>query len=99
MATPRRLEVWRVSRASLVLNVQSDLLRIGTCVVVPLIQADSFKPVEGINPVLEVAGLRYLLMTQQLTAIRASDMRERVAYLPDAEGVVVKALGRLLTTT
>jgi hypothetical protein len=98
MAAPRRLEVWSVSRGRLVLNVQSDLLSIGTFVVVPLVPADSFKPVEGINPILEVAGARYLPIMQQITAIKSSEMRKRVAYLPEVEGVVVKALDRLLTT-
>jgi toxin CcdB len=98
MAAPRRLEVWRVSRGRLVLNVQSDLLSIGTFVVVPLVPADSFIPVEGINPTVEVAGARYILIMQQITAIKASEMRERVAYLPETESMVVKALDRLLTT-
>lgn len=98
MANPRRLEVWRVSRGRLVLNVQSDLVDLSTFVVVPLIAADSHKPVEGINPVLEVVGALYMLLTQQITAIKASDLRDRVAHLPHTEDVVVKALDRLLTT-
>jgi toxin CcdB len=82
-----------------VLNVQSDLLRLETYVVVPLAPAGSFKPIEEINPAVEVAGVEYVLVTQQLSAIRRSEMKNRVADLSGESGAVIKALDRLLTTS
>jgi toxin CcdB len=99
MPKPRRLEVWRYRRGQLVMNVQSDLLGIDTFVVVPLVRVGNVQPTETINPVIEVDGQPYLLLAQQISAVRANDLREAVAYLPETEGVVVRALDRLLTTS
>jgi toxin CcdB len=98
--TPARLEVWRLRDGKrLVLNVQSDLLRIETIVVVPLAAAGSFRPIEEINPTVEIAGVEYVVVTQQLSAIRRSELKDRVADLSTAAGAVIKALDRLLTTS
>jgi len=97
---PARLEVWRLRDGKrLVLNVQSDLLDISTFVVIPLARPGSFDRVEEINPQVEVSGTTFLLVTQQLSAIRRSDMRSRVADLSVESAAVIKALDRLLTTS
>jgi toxin CcdB len=98
--SPARLEVWRLRDGKrLVLNVQSDLLRIETVVVIPLVAAGSFRPIEEINPTVEVAGVEYVIVTQQLSAIRRSELKGRVADLSAEAGAVIKALDRLLTTS
>lgn len=81
------------------LNVQSDLLDISTFVVIPLVPPGSFDRVEEINPQVEVSGTTFVLVTQQLSAIRRSDMRSRVADLSVESVMVIKALDRLLTTS
>ena len=97
---PARLEVWRLRDGKrLVLNVQSDLLDISTFVVIPLAQPGSFDQVGEVNPQVEVSGTNYLLVTQQLSAVRRSDMKTRIVDLSAASGLVIKALDRLLTTS
>lgn len=97
---PARLEVWRLRDGRrLVLNVQSDLLDIATFVVIPLARIGSFDRVEEVNPQVEVGGVQYLLVTQQLSAVRRSDLMARVADLSAEAGLVIKALDRLLTTS
>ena len=97
---PARLDVWRLRDGRrLVLNVQSDLLDISTYVVIPLARPGSFDRIEDINPQVEVGGATYLLVTQQLTAVRRSELKDRVAVLSVDSGLVIKALDRLLTTS
>ena len=97
---PARLEVWRLRDGKrLVMNVQSDLLDIATFVVVPLALPGSFDPIEEINPHVEVGGVSYLLVTQQLSAVRRSGLKTKVADLSSASDAVIKALDRLLTTS
>jgi toxin CcdB len=97
---PAHLEVWRLRDGKRrVLNVQSDLLDISTFVVIPLARPGSFDRVDEVNPHVEVSGATYLLVTQQLSAVRRSDMRTRVADLSSDSGMVIKALDRLLTTS
>jgi CcdB protein len=99
-AAPVRLEVWRLRDGKrLVLNVQSDLLRIETLIVAPLVAAGSFRPIEEINPTVEIAGVAYVIVMQQLSAIRRSDLHSRVADLSAEAGAVIKALDRLLTNS
>ncbi|HYZ32169.1 MAG TPA: CcdB family protein [Crenalkalicoccus sp.] len=99
----RRLEVWRLRDGRrLVLVVQSDLLlHLETRVVVPLLPPGSFRPVEDINPIVEVAGGTRVLAVQALSAIRRSELKVRVASLDTDEEtrIVLKALDRLLTTS
>jgi len=97
---PARLEVWRLRDGKrLVVNVQSDLLDLSTFVVVPLARAGIFDQIEEINPYVEVGGISYLLVTQQLSAVRRSEMKTRIAHLSADSGTVIKALDRLLTTS
>ncbi len=96
---PARLEVWRLRDGKrLVLNVQSDLLNISTFVVVPLARPGSFDQLEEINPPVEVAGFNYILVTQQLSAVRRSEMQVRIGELSADSDIVIKALDRLLTS-
>ena len=97
---PARLEVWRLHDGRrLVLNVQSDLLDIATFIVIPLARIGSFDRVEEVNPEVEVGGVKYLLVTQQMSAVRRSALKDRVADLATEAGLVIKALDRLLTTS
>jgi toxin CcdB len=99
----RRLEVWRLRDGRrLVLVVQSDLLlHLETRVVVPLLPPGSFRPVEDINPFVEVARETRVLAVQALSAVRCSELKVRVASLDTDEEtrIVLKALDRLLTTS
>lgn len=97
MDRPRRLEVWRVRRGRLVLVVQSDFVDFDTIPVMPLVSAGSMRPTRDVNPLVDVDGRSYIVVGQQITAVLATELRERVAHLPDIEDKVVKAIDRMLT--
>jgi hypothetical protein len=52
-----------------------------------------------VNPVVEVEGRSYIVAGQQITAVPATELRERVVHLPDIEDKVVKAIDRMLTNS
>lgn len=97
MDRPRRLEVWRVRRGRLVLVVQSDFVDFDTILVMPLAHVGAMRPTKDVNPLVAVEGRNYIVMGQQITAILATELRERVAHLPDIEDKVVKVIDRMLT--
>jgi CcdB protein len=99
MDRPRRLEVWRVRRGRLVLVVQSDFVDFDTILVVPLANLGTMRPTRDVNLLIEVEGRSYLVVGQQITAVLATDLRERVVHLPDIEDKVVKAIDRMLTNS
>jgi len=99
MERPRRLEVWRVRRGRLVLVVQSDFVDFDTILVMPLASVGAMLPTADVNPMVEVEGRTYIVVGQQITAVLARELRERVAHLPDIENVIVKAIDRMLTNS
>ena len=99
MDRPRRLDVWRVRRGRLVLVVQSDFVEFDTVLVMPLASLGTMRPTRDVNPLVEVDGRSYIVMGQQITAVLAAELRERVAHLPDIEDKVVKAIDRMLTNS
>jgi hypothetical protein len=78
--------------------IREDGLAISTFVVVPLARPGSFGQVDEVNPQVEVGGTNYLLVTQQPSAVRRSDMKARISDLPAETGLFINALDRLLTT-
>lgn len=99
MDRPRRLEVWRVRRGRLVLVVQSDFVDFDTILVMPLVALGTMRPTGDVNPLIEVEGRTYIVLGQQITAVLARELRERVAHMPDIEEKVVKAIDRMLTNS
>lgn len=95
-----RFDVYALKRGgALVVDCQADLLDgLTTRVVVPLIaEGDAPKPARHLNPVFDVGGGRYVLMTQFLSAVEARELGAKVGSL-DGEGeAVLGALDFLLT--
>lgn len=79
------------------LDVQADDLGgIATRVVVPLVpEAVAPPPVRHLNPVIEVAGARHVLLTQTLLAVPASLLRNPLANLAARRDEVTRALDML----
>ena len=75
-----------------VVDCQADLLAdLRTRVVAPLLPADKAPPpARHLNPVFEVGGERFVLMTQLLSAVEQRELGEKVATL-DGEGERVLA--------
>ena len=95
-----RFDVYEMKRGgALVIDCQADLLDgLKTRVVVPLIaESEAPKPARNLNPVFDLIGERYVLMTQFLSAVELREMGRRVGSLESEGEVVLGALDFLLT--
>jgi toxin CcdB len=82
------------------LDCQADILRdLATRFTVPLFPyAKAPKPLANrLNPILEIDGGRYVMMTQYASAIRRAELGERVARLDKEQAAIMNALDMLLT--
>ncbi len=81
------------------LDCQADQLRdLKTRVVVPLVPPATLStPLIRLNPILFVAGERYMMLTQALLAVALSDLGPVVASLSDDDLAIGNALDMLLT--
>lgn len=87
------------NRPGLVLDCQSDLLgHIDSRFVVPLLtRKDAPPPATRLNPVLEIEGAEYVMLTQSAAAIRRRELGAKVASLADHDREIMNALDFLLT--
>lgn len=79
------------------LDVQSDLLDvIGSRVVIPVVpESLAPRPSKALNPIVEVAGARHVMVTQSLSAIPARLLRHPVANLSARAEEITRALDLL----
>lgn len=88
------------ARVPYLLDVQSDLLDpLATRIVVPLGKPAllSGKPVERLNPALEVEGRRLLMLTPELAGVSRKTLGEKVANLASERTAIVAALDLAFT--
>ena len=84
----------------LLLDVQADLLaRLATRVVVPLVTLKRYgaKPITRLNPVIDVAGVPYVLVFQELAAVPPAALGGHVGSLASNRAQLVAALNLLFT--
>lgn len=84
----------------LLLDVQADVLgRLATRVVVPLTTVKRYgaRPMTRLNPVVAVRGVSYVLLFQELAAVPASALGERVGSLAEQRDELVRAVDLLFT--
>ena len=79
------------------LDIQCDYLsRLSTRVVVPLLrEAEAPPPARDLNPVLQIAGADYVMMTQYMAAVSQSELKSRAGSLASAQDRIVKAIDML----
>ena len=81
-------------RGALLLDVQSDLLEgLSTCVVVPLLPLNAApKPAEMLNPLLEVNGKTYAMVTQFMASVPRAELKKWVGNLESDSMVILAAI-------
>ncbi len=86
------------SGPSYVLDVQADLLRtLATRAVVPLVpEAHDFPLLRDLNPVFELDGERFVMLTQAIATVPTSFLRPPVTSFLRHHDAVVRALDTLL---
>lgn len=82
----------------LVLNVQSDLLDgLSSRLVIPLVPlAEAHKPFQRLNPVFDLNGEKYVLYTEQLTAVDRHKLKPALASLEHHHQEIVQAIDFLM---
>jgi len=83
----------------IVLDVQADLLdNLGTRVVVPLLpKAEAPIPLKDLNPIFDVAGSQYVMVTQAMASVPAKSLRTLIASLGEHQDVITRALDMLFS--
>lgn len=94
-----RFDVYTVARSKgYLLDCQADLLNVlSTRVVVPLLPAAGLPATPRLNPVFELDGQAYLMMTQQIFAIPVERLGRVFISLADEHSVIMNAIDLLLT--
>ena len=88
------------SRIPLLLDVQAELLDgLATRIMIPLCKPEFLgrKPVEKLNPELEVDGRKLVLLTQELAGIPRKALGQRVGNLSSERREIIAALDFAIT--
>ncbi|MDT3679982.1 MAG: CcdB family protein [Burkholderiaceae bacterium] len=95
----RNLDPSSRKRFPFLLDVQSDLLEsLATCVVVPLGETDSKRPVvTGLMPVFEIDGRPVVMRTSEITGIARRIVGEPIASLEHRRHEIIAALDVLIS--
>lgn len=81
------------------LDIQCDYLsRLATRVVVPLQpEEDAPPPARDLNPVFQIAGADYVMMTQYMAAVSQKELKRRAGSLVAAQDRIMKAIDMLFS--
>lgn len=85
-----------------VVDIQADLLSsLDTRLIVPLLPMQTGKsapkPLTRLNPIIELAGKRYVLLANQIANISAGRLRQPAGNIADQRQVIVEAIDFLVT--
>ena len=86
------------TRDGYVLDVQANLLlHLTTRAVVPLLPEETApKPISELNPVIEMCGKRYVILSQAIASIPARELKRAVTSLAEHHDQITRALNILL---
>lgn len=85
-------------RYPFLLDIQSDLLdALKTRLVIPAIKLAGQNPITHLNPVFEYEQLQYLLLVQEMAAIPANNLGDKVIELEALRGEILAAVDLLMT--
>lgn len=89
----------RRSGDGFLLDCQADLLsQLNTRFVVPLLPAgEAPKPAARLNPVFELEGKPYVMMTQFAAAVPVTELGEKIVSLSDRDIEIINALDMLIS--
>lgn len=94
-----QFDVFRGTEGELLLDCQSDALaHLGTRLVVPLLpieRAPERRP--RLNPIFDIDGTSYSMVTQHAAAIRVGELRNKVTGLERRHFDIIGAFDMLLT--
>jgi len=95
-----RFDLYRnPGESGLLLDVQSNLMRdLNTRVVVPLMRRkDAPKPAGRLNPVFEIEGGDFVMVTQFMAAVSVAELGKRMGNLAHEDTAIANALDMILS--
>lgn len=94
-----QFDVYRSVNGELLLDCQSEVLGyLATRLTVPLLPVTDAPELRlRLNPVFEIEGERYAMITQFATAVRSSELRQKVMTLRDYRFDIIGAFDMALT--
>lgn len=94
-----RFDVYELREGGLVLDCQADLLSaLKTRFVVPLLAVEEApRPAERLNPVFEIRGDRYVMVTHFAATVETRELGDPIASLAAGEIAISNALDMLIT--
>ena len=81
------------------LDVQSDIIgELNTRLVIPLFPLSAFsgRPARRLNPLLNIDGEEYLVMTHEMASIRLSQLGDKVVNVREHRQIIKNAIDFLL---
>lgn len=92
-----KFSIYRLDGGQLVLDCQADLLRdLNTRVVVPLFkQKEAPEPLSRLNPLLDVDGAPYFMMTQFMATATVRELGQSIGSLEGQDSRISNALDML----
>jgi len=85
-------------RYPFLLDIQNDFLQeLKTRLVVPVMELTGKKPITRLNPVFEWQQKSYLLIVQEMAAIPAGQLGDKVTQLENMRGEILAALDLMIT--
>jgi len=94
-----KFDVFRLREGSLVVDCQADLLdTLATRIVAPLLPVGGeIPPMPRLNPIFEVEGESYYILTQSLASVPTNELKVKVTSLADHELAIGNALDMLIS--
>ena len=79
------------------LDIQSDVVAVGTRLVIPLVHEEAFGArLPRLNPLLKVAGTPVVMSTADMAGLPSRELRQPVADLNERRGEIMSAVDFLL---
>jgi toxin CcdB len=94
-----RFDVYRDPQGSgFLLDIQAGMMdHLNTRIVVPLmVPSEAPKPAKGLNPEFTIGGVAVVMITQFLSAVPVSALKDKVATLDHHHSTIVDAVDLLL---
>ena len=92
-----QFDVYRLQNGQLVVDLQTDLIGIeASRVVAPLRESGGYTSFPGLTPDIEFQGRAWIVRTQELAAVAASELGSTVGSLAEHRDALKRALDILI---
>jgi len=94
-----RFDIFAYPEGGYLLDVQCDVLeRLNTRLVVPLLPVDEAPtPAKDLNPVFEISGARYVMLTQYMASVFVGELKAPAGSLSGKHSEIVRAIDMIIS--